>query len=344
MQQTKSRRCDGAPWPYDAGAAARPASRLSRDRWGRRYNRRLASEPLMQFVRMTAWAPRQRVVDAASVEAVTALQGAGATVVLLKGPVIAQWLYGDGDPRWYNDCDLLLPEAHLDAAGAVLDHLGYTRRPNAPDDPALLADVHSVVWTRSSDDAAVELHWTLVGLEAPPEQVWAALSANTPTIIVGGVDMLSLGEYGRALHLALHLAQHGRTSPQPLEDLRRGIARLGFDVGTGARELSARLSGDSAFGAGLRACPGGLELAGRLQLPPASNYWTLRADGAPRGAVRLRLLSDAAGWRERWVILREGLSRYREFSGRRSELKGLPRMRASASDLIAAFRALRRSR
>jgi len=304
----------------------------------------LASESLMQFVRMTAYAPRQRVVDAASVEAVLALQGAGATVVLLKGPVLAQWLYGDGDPRWYNDCDLLLPQAHLDAAGAVLDDLGYARRPNAPDDPALLADVHSVVWTRASDDAAVELHWTLVGLDATPEQVWAALSAQTPVISFGGVEMRSLSEPGRALHLALHLAQHGSTSRQPLEDLRRGIERLSFDVWTGARELSARLSGDSAFAAGLRACPGGVELAERLQLPPATTYWTLRAEGAPRGTVRLRLLSDAAGWRERWVILREGLSRYKEFSGRRSQLTGLPRMRATASDLVAAFRALRRSR
>ena len=298
----------------------------------------------MQFVRMTAGAPRQRAVDIASAEAVVALDTAGIAVVLLKGPVIARWLYADGEPRWYNDCDLLLREADLEAAAVVLTDLGYSRRPSPPDDPALVASVHSDVWTRAQDTVALELHWTLVGLEATPRSVWDVLSADTPPIIVGGVEMRCLSERGRALHLALHLAQHGSTSRQPAEDLRRGIAQLDFDVWTGARELSARLCGDSAFAAGLCACPGGEALAARLQLPPATTYWTLRAQGAPRGALRLHQFTDATGWRERWVILREGLSRYREFSQQRSQLSGLPRIRASAKDLVAAFRAVIRSR
>lgn len=304
----------------------------------------LASEPLMQFVRLTARAPRQRVVDAASVEAVLALERAGINAVLLKGPVIAQWLYADDEPRWYNDCDLLLREADLDATGAALTALGYGRRPSAPDDPALRADVHSVMWIRTRDNVGVELHWTLVGLGAAPATVWEALSAATLPVTVGEIQMRSLSEPGRALHLALHLAQHGSGTAQPAEDLRRGIAQLGFEVWRGSRELSARLGGDSAFAAGLRACPGGVELAERLQLPEASRYWTMRAEGAPRGAVRLRLLREAGGWRERWVILSEGLSRYREFSEERRQLSGLARMRANARDLVAAFRALIRSR
>ena len=295
-------------------------------------------------MRLTAGAPRQRGVDAASAEAVVALDAAGVEVVLLKGPAIAQWLYADGEPRWYNDCDLLLRETDVEAAGAVLTALGYGRRPSPPDDPALLADVHSVMWIRTHDTVGVELHWTLVGLEAPPRSVWEVLSLGTRSITVSGVEMRSLSECGRALHLALHLAQHGITCRQPAEDLRRGVAQLRFDIWAGARELSARLSGDSAFAAGLRADPGGVELAARLQLPPATTYWTLRAQGAPRGALRLHQFTDATAWHERWVILREGVSRYREFSERRSQLSGLPRVRASATDLVAAFRAVRRSR
>jgi hypothetical protein len=304
----------------------------------------LANEALTQFVRLTAGAPRQRVVDTASVEAVVEFEKAGIPVVLLKGPVIAQWLYADGEPRWYNDCDLLLRESDLDAAGSVLTRLGYSRRPSAPDDPALRADEHSVMWIRAQDEVGVELHWTLVGLEATSASVWEALSAGTRPITVGGLEMRSLSDPGRALHLALHLAQHGRGTEQPAEDLRRGIGQLDFEVWTGARQLSARLGGDSAFAAGLRACPGGDELAGRLQLPPATSYWTLRAQGAPRGAVRLRLLTEAPGWRQRWVILSEGLSRYREFSAERSQLRGLARIRQSATDLVTAFRAAIRPR
>jgi hypothetical protein len=304
----------------------------------------LASEPLMQFLRLTAGAPRRRAIDAATVEAAAEFASAGITVVLLKGPVTVQWLYGDGEPRWYADCDLLLPEADLEPAGAVLTALGYSRRPRAPEDPALLGDEHSVVWFRARDEIPIELHWTLVGLEASHQATWELLSRDTLPVTVNGLRMRSLGEPGRALHLALHLAQHGATMSQAGEDLRRGIATLNFEVWTAARELSARLGSDSAFGAGLRACPGGDELAERLQLPPATLYWTLRAQGAPRGALRLHMLTDAAGWRERWEILGNGLSRYREFSEERRQLSGLARLRASVSDLIAALRAVARSR
>jgi hypothetical protein len=56
------------------------------------------------------------------------------------------------------------------------------------------------------------------------------------------------------------------------------------------------------------------------------------------------MLTDAAGWRERWVILQEGLARYREFSEERRQLTGFARLRASAGDLVAALRAVARSR
>jgi hypothetical protein len=298
----------------------------------------------MQFLRLTEGAPRRRAIDAATVEAVAEFAAAGITVVLLKGPVTVEWLYGDGEPRWYNDCDLLLAEAELETAGAVLTALGYSRRPRAPEDPALLADEHSDVWCREQDETPIELHWTLVGLEAPHQEIWEALSRETIPISVNELQMQSLGEPARALQLALHLAQHGTTMPKAVEDLRRGISLLSFDVWTAARELSDRLSGDAAFAAGLRACAGGDELAERLQLPAASMYWTLRAQGAPRGAVRLHMLTDAAGWRERWEILVYGLSRYREFSEERRQLTGLRRIRASITDLVAALRAVARSR
>lgn len=298
----------------------------------------------MQFVRQTAGAPRQRAVDAATAQAVSALAAADIPVVLLKGPAIALWLYTAEDPRWNGDCDLLLRGFDLDPAGVVLARLGYERRPNPPDDPGLLHDVHSIVWTRAHDDAAVELHWTLVGLEAEPKEVWAALSENTESIVVAGAQMRCLSEPARALHLALHLAQHGRESHKPSEDLRRGIDRLDMAVWRAARELSAALGGDSAFAAGLRAESGGAELAAALALPDADTYWTMRAEAAPRGALRLRQIRDASGWRERWVYLHEGLSRYREFRDERGERKGLGRIPAALGDLLAALRALRRSR
>ena len=304
----------------------------------------MANESLEQFVRLTAGLPRQRAVDAATAEAALAFQHEAIEVVLLKGPSIAQWLYGDGEPRWYNDCDLLVRGVDLDDAGVVLASLGYERFASPPDDPGLLPDVHSNAWTRADDGAVVELHWTLVGLTAPHQAVWEMLSRDTTPITVNGVSTRSLGEHGRALHLALHLAQHGRATRQPVEDLTRGIAQLDFSVWQGARELSGRLGGDSAFAAGLRATTDGAELAARLALPPAETYWTLRAGAAPRGALRLRQARDAPGWHDRWVILSEGLSRYREFREDRGQQSRVARARACVTDLIAAVRAVRRPR
>jgi len=53
---------------------------------------------------------------------------------------------------------------------------------------------------------------------------------------------------------------------QAVEDLRRGIALLSFDVWTAARELSARLGGDAAFAAGFTRLSGRRRASGRRQL------------------------------------------------------------------------------
>ena len=65
-------------------------------------------------------------IDVATVEAVRAMREAGVRPLLLKGPVIATWLYAD-DParRPYRDVDLLVAVEQFDAARSVLGRLGY---------------------------------------------------------------------------------------------------------------------------------------------------------------------------------------------------------------------------
>jgi hypothetical protein len=94
--------------------------------------------------------------DLATAEAVDSLRGAGVRSIVLKGPSIARWLYGDGSPRPYVDSDLLVSAARLDAAARVLASIGYCAHLDDRRVPS--ADVHHLWLLRPSDGARLELH------------------------------------------------------------------------------------------------------------------------------------------------------------------------------------------
>src|SRR3954447_24966553 len=158
---------------------------------------------------------RTLAVDARTHEAVTALAARGLRGIVLKGPALAAWLYDDGAARPYADGDVLVEPGGLDAARAVLLELGYIKIPNPP---PFLGAPHAEPYARE-DGGEIDLHWMLSGTTAPPAEAWAALSAATETLDVGGLEFEVLAEPGRALVVALHAAQH--EEGRPLEDLSR---------------------------------------------------------------------------------------------------------------------------
>jgi hypothetical protein len=257
-------------------------------------------ERLVGFGLRAAAATLPARLDAGLGEVVGALGEAGVGCVLLKGPAVARWLYGPGDARRYGDIDLLVGGHQLEAAGRVLERLGFA--PVVDPEALLRVNRHHQVWGRAGDGVVVELHWTLVGVGAPAAVVWSVLCEQTERIVVGSVEAEVLSIPARTMNLALHAAQHEGVG-RPREDLERGIAQLEFGVWEGARELAFRLDAMSAFAAGLRACPEGVAVAARLRLPEAFIYWTLRASGAPAGAGRLWYLRHAPTWRDRWRLL-----------------------------------------
>ena len=80
--------------------------------------------PLSAGIRNTALA---LAVDAVTAEVVTALRDAGIRPLLLKGPSIAGWLYGDGAARPYGDSDLLVSPGSYRPAENALRALGFAR-------------------------------------------------------------------------------------------------------------------------------------------------------------------------------------------------------------------------
>ncbi len=268
---------------------------------------------------LATWASGERrrwSIDVATAEVVAALGAAGIRCVLLKGPSVSRWLYARAEQRSYGDSDLLVPLEDVEAAQDVLQALDYECLSfyDVEADPIEEVDVHESKWQRQHDAHITELHWTLVGLQAPPADVWRELTADTESLVVGGVVVRVLAPAARAMQLALHLAQHGVGPAHPVEDLRRAIARLELPTWRAARDMAARLGGLDAFGAGLRACgESGARLTVELDLPASTAYWTLRAQRSPRGATRLAYLLVARGSRDRWVIGRAGLRHYREY-------------------------------
>ncbi len=240
------------------------------------------------------------LVDRLTAELAEAFAQRGVPSILLKGPSFARWLYPDGAVRSYGDCDLLVPPDRISAAQAVLRELGF-RDTSAP-----LAHprLESHGWARNDD--SVDLHSTLIGIRASPQVVWDTLSAMIETQQVGGADVHVLTPPARALHVALHAAQHGPDERQPLEDLRRAIDLVPGDMWFEVAALAERLEATEAFATGLRLIPSGTAVASRLGLASAaSTDATLRLEPVPL-ALAFDHLASTPGLKARLaIVLRE---------------------------------------
>jgi hypothetical protein len=242
-------------------------------------------------------------LDVATAEVLANFELAGVRALLLKGRSVQRWLYPDGEPRPFVDCDLLIAPADLTAAEDVLCSLGYS--PDF-DDRAMPPwwREHAAAWVRDADGVMVDLHRTLPGVGVKAEVTWAMLSAGTDAVIVAGRSAPSLSLPGRALHVALHAAQHGARSTRPLADLERAIAVADDELWRDAAALAAELDAIDAFTTGLRLTEAGARLATRLQFPQARSVDAqLRAASPPPVALGFEQLARASGFRTRAEIV-----------------------------------------
>ena len=232
---------------------------------------------------------RSLAVDGVTAEVVPALESSGVEVVLLKGPVIARWLYPDGG-RDYGDTDLLVSARDERRAEAVLTRLGFRAdRGTGRADPGI---ARNHMWVRGP--AIVELHVTLTGIGAAPEQVWTILADEVETMELRGRTVRVLGPAARLLHVALHAAQHGPAFGKALRDLELACAAHGVDDWRAAAALAARLDAVDALSAGLGLVAAGVALKRELRLPDASDPMVLlRAASASPVAMGLARFAGA---------------------------------------------------
>jgi hypothetical protein len=204
-------------------------------------------------------------------------------------------------------------------AADVLRELGFAPAAGfgAPD-PGV-ADEHE--WHRGPDH--VDLHGSLFGIGAPAGSVWPILAANAPALRVAGHPVRVLRPGALALLLALHAAADGPAGEKPLEDLRRGLARLGDTAWHEAAELALALDALPGFGAGLTLLPEGAQRLARLGVHPGYDVAiALRARAAPPIAHSLERIRRERTVRGKLRRIARGLAPTPTYMRRWSALAG----------------------
>lgn len=232
-------------------------------------------------------------VDAATAEVLRALAAGGTRAILMRGPALERELHDPARRRTYTDTDVLVAPGDVVRAGAVLAGVGFELLIDHRDHGGVV-EPHAQEWVREPRDERVDLHWRIPGVNAAPERAWAALSARTAPIEVGGAAGETLDRPAHALLVALHAGHHGDSRRGPLRDLDRALATIDRDTWGAAARLAAELDAGEAFAAGLGVVPAGAALARELRLGEVrSARRRLMAGGAPPGSIGLLGILEA---------------------------------------------------
>jgi hypothetical protein len=233
-----------------------------------------------------------------------ALRAAGVDAILLKGPVISTWLYDAGEQRGYLDADLLVAPSRIPAAEAVLARIGFALKDPEGERDSLISGPHAQTWSRT-DGAIVDLHHSLPGEVLAEGVVWPALWKRSLPMVLAGTHVQVLDPGARALLVALHAMHHGVAAGQPLEDLRRAVARLPHGVWADAADLAGELMALPQFATGLELLPEGRPIVAGLGLPSGERLNAL--DGQPLTTGYERLM-HTRGLRPRAALVRKELA------------------------------------
>jgi hypothetical protein len=139
---------------------------------------------------------------------------AGISAVPLKGPCLAERLYGNAAMRVSRDLDLLVSQSNLPRAEAVLTAIGFV--PGAPDD-------YHRAWRRET--TTVELHHDVENPLAFDFRIESALQRARPTTFQG-VSASLLAPEDELLFLCLHAVRHRFERLSLILDLQLAFEKL----------------------------------------------------------------------------------------------------------------------
>ncbi|MFO7674790.1 MAG: nucleotidyltransferase family protein [bacterium] len=182
------------------------------------------------------------------------LRSAGIPVVVLKGALLAELVYGNIALRPMGDADLLVPRAELARARALLVEAGWA---NAAGDIETACRTYPDLGVFDKQGLWVEVHWTIEQPASPFRIDPAGLWERARPARVAGVEVRTLCPEDLLLHLCLHAGYHHEFAAGllPFCDIARVIERFRAELDWPGLARTARDWGAGRY-AGL-----GLELA-----------------------------------------------------------------------------------
>ncbi len=240
-------------------------------------------------------AVRNLAIDRVAAEVAATFADAGIESLVLKGPVLAAWLY-PGEVRPYGDADLMVAPGNWPAAVEILAGLGFSDHLGPMAHPRM-ESFNSTAFLRGADN--LDLHCALHGLDGDPERIWSAFAGAAERQQIGGAKLRVPARPALLLHVGLHAAHHAKG--KTLEDLRRALDRAEEPLWQQALELADALDGVPAFATGLRLLPEGTELARRLGIDEGvrSRRHEVSFERVPTAEGLDALLQPGASMRER---------------------------------------------
>ncbi|SDX12394.1 nucleotidyltransferase family protein [Paenibacillus sp. CF384] len=154
----------------------------------------------------------------------------GIPSLVLKGPVLADLLYGDISLRTSKDLDILVPMESVETAEEMLTKLGYESDSHAPRLFNWKWKMHHISYTHPQTRIQVELHWRLnsdMGKEPPFEELWARRRRSS----ISKNEIYMLGSEDLFMYLVSHGARHAWFRLRWLADIDR-LVRQGLDFAT----------------------------------------------------------------------------------------------------------------
>jgi hypothetical protein len=156
-------------------------------------------------------------------ELAEALKNRNVPFLLIKGSILAEQVYRDPLIRPFYDVDVIVPDAALPAAEAVLESWRYRREGpwrllgRRPEPPIAVEVAESIARrfylrrfhnlsfapARGDERRPVELHWTIVPrgrLRVRAEQLWT----RTRAVQVAGIELRTLDAEATLIHLCVH--------------------------------------------------------------------------------------------------------------------------------------------
>lgn len=161
-----------------------------------------------EVVRHTAW----NLLLAKELKTIlAACEQQGIACIPIRGPVLAEQLYGDDSMRQMDDLDVLVHREELPAVKNLFRQLGYVQHEQRPGFSETFS--YSLEFIHPQHGLVVEPHWTLAyppfSATADMQPVWArARRARWMEM-----DTWALSEEDLLLHLCLHLHHKGQHVP-----------------------------------------------------------------------------------------------------------------------------------